>query len=284
MFGAVLARWLDKRWAAMGEPDGFTVVEVGAGPGTLARAVLAAQPACLATGRYVTVEVSAAQRALHPDGVDALAEMPAGPLVGAVVANELLDNLPFGVLAADGESWRPVQVTVEGDEFFEVLGDPVNPPVALPPVAGQRIPTQAAAAQWVAGAWASLAPGSSLLVVDYCATTAQMAQKSSWLRTYRNHQHGGSPLDYLGSQDITTEVAVDQLPGQPEVGTQLDWLQANGIDDLVAEGRRIWEQRAGVADLVALKARSRVSEAEALLAPDGLGAFQPLTWTPPQSP
>ncbi|HQV56377.1 MAG TPA: hypothetical protein PKV27_00085, partial [Ilumatobacteraceae bacterium] len=37
LFGAVLARALDAWWADLGSPDDFTVVEVGAGPGTLAR-------------------------------------------------------------------------------------------------------------------------------------------------------------------------------------------------------------------------------------------------------
>jgi hypothetical protein len=46
----------------------------------------------------------------------------------------------------------------------------------------------------------------------------------------------------------------------------------------VEEGRRIWHERAHLGDLTAIKARSRVREAEALLDPDGLGAFQVLEW------
>src|SRR6478752_6597170 len=55
LFGAVLARAIDGWWRQLGEPDDFTLVEVGAGPGTLARAILAAEPAC--APRYVTVEL-----------------------------------------------------------------------------------------------------------------------------------------------------------------------------------------------------------------------------------
>jgi SAM-dependent MidA family methyltransferase len=46
LFGAVLARALDHRWVELGRPDPFTVVDVGAGPGTLARGIVAAGPQC----------------------------------------------------------------------------------------------------------------------------------------------------------------------------------------------------------------------------------------------
>ncbi len=69
MFGAVLARALDAWWDDLGRPDPYVVVEAGAGPGTLARSVLAAQPRCGPALRYVLVERSAAQRARHGDGL-----------------------------------------------------------------------------------------------------------------------------------------------------------------------------------------------------------------------
>jgi len=100
LFGAVVARALDAWWRAAGEPPRCTVVDAGAGPGTLARAIRAAAPACGPALRYVLVERSAAQRALHDplvaDGRGAVrsqAELPdevEGPC--AVLANELLDN------------------------------------------------------------------------------------------------------------------------------------------------------------------------------------------------
>jgi hypothetical protein len=61
--------------------------------------------------------------------------------------------------------------------------------------------------------------------------------------------------------------------------TQADALRAWGIDDLVADGRRIWNERAHVGDLAAMRARSRVREADALLDPEGLGGFMMLRWS-----
>src|SRR3954454_18715805 len=63
LFGAVVARALDRWWREQGEPDPFVVIEAGAGVGTLAVSVLAAEPACTSALRYVLVERSQALRA-----------------------------------------------------------------------------------------------------------------------------------------------------------------------------------------------------------------------------
>jgi hypothetical protein len=59
---------------------------------------------------------------------------------------------------------------------------------------------------------------------------------------------------------------------------QADWLRRWGVDDLVEEARAAWRAAAHAPDLAALAARSRVTEAGALLDPAGLGAFRVLAW------
>ena len=59
---------------------------------------------------------------------------------------------------------------------------------------------------------------------------------------------------------------------------QATFLGQYGIDHLVEEGRQVWKEQAGLGDLEALRARSRVVEAEALLDIDGLGGFTVLEW------
>ena len=105
LFGAVVARFLDDEWHRIGRPDPFVVVDAGAGPGTLARSVLAAAPACSTAMRYVAVDVSESQRAQHPDGAESMASLPEGPFDGVIIANELLDNLPFRLAVFD-DGWR----------------------------------------------------------------------------------------------------------------------------------------------------------------------------------
>lgn len=282
LYGAVLARLIDAEWERLGQPADFAVYDVGAGPGTLARAVLAARPAT----RYVCVEVSAAQRGAHPDGVESAASLPDGPLTGVVLANELLDNLPFRLAVWDG-AWREAWVLESDGRALEVLRPFPDMPPHLPrsgvPL-GARAPVQDAAAAWVADVRRRLAAG-RLVVVDYCSpTTAGLALRPwrEWLRTYRGHARGGHYLADVGEQDVTAEVAVDQLvavAGTPDaVRSQAQFLAYWGIEDLVDEGRRIWVERAHAPDLAAMAARSRVREAEALTDPHGLGGFTVLEW------
>ena len=89
-------------WKELGSPSRFDVVECGAGPGTLARSILAAQPECATAMHYVAVEISASQRALHPQSVESRETMPDGSITGVILANELLDNLPFRLFVFDG--------------------------------------------------------------------------------------------------------------------------------------------------------------------------------------
>ena len=283
LFGVVIARALDDVWRRLGEPDGFTVVDAGAGPGTLARSVLAAAPRCLERGRFVAVEVSASQRALHPDGVESTATMPDRVEAGVIIANELLDNLPFQMWVHD-DRWRPARVALDGARCVEVLGnDP--PPDVLPAGArlGDRAPVQTAAAEWLAGALGSLGRG-AVWVFDYVsATTAEVTRMPwrEWLRTYRGHERGGHWLVAVGEQDITTQVCLDQLAAVREpdvVRTQAQFLRLWGIEELVEEGKRVWRENAAAPGLEALRMRSRVSESEALLDPVGLGGFLAVEW------
>ena len=285
LFGAVVARFLDAEWRRMGEPSEFTVVDAGAGPGGLARSVLGAAPACARAMRYVAVDVSDAQREQHPAEVESVATLPDGPFDGVIIANELLDNLPFRLAVFD-DGWREAFVVeLPGGRLVEELSAPFDPvPPMLPHTAplGARAPLQDAAGAWVDDARARLRSG-TLVAIDYCsATTAGLAIRPwrEWLRTFRQHERGGHYLADAGRQDITTEVAIDQLPEPDAVRSQSQWLQFHGIDELVGEGRRYWQEHASAPDLAAMKMRSRISESEALLDPTGLGGFTVLEWRP----
>lgn len=286
LFGAVVARWLDHEWQRLGRPDRFRVLDVGAGPGTLARTVLAASPQCLTALDYVAIEVSASQRAQHPHEITSLEHLPSDRCEGVVLANELVDNVPFRLAVFDGQ-WREAYVTRQGDRVVEILGPLPDPPssvLAVTPRHGARMPIHQRAVELLMQS-RDLLPRGRLAVIDYAvATTAHLALRPwrEWLRTYRGHERGRHYLVDLGEQDITTEVALDQLCvglGEPSVvRSQAQWLQRWGVDELVDEGRRFWTEHAARPTLEAMRMRSRISEAEALLDPSGLGSFLVAEW------
>ena len=309
LFGACVARALDAWWQGLGAPDPFLVIEAGAGNGRLARDVLRAEPECIGALRYVLVErspelraeqrerlaIEPADEALGPfvrqRGEEAATpEQNAGPVVAAlddlpavsvdgvvILANELLDNLPFGIAEWDGARWHEVRISFDGDTFRELLVPMELGAPALSVPAGTRVPIPRGIADWFRTCDEIVRRG-MVVVIDYTADAAELHDRQ-WLRTYRAHERGGRPEDAPGTQDITADVVVEQLAAASPFTlassrTQADWLRELGIDQLVEDGRRAWDEGAARGDLTALAGRSRINEAAALTDPAGLGAHR----------
>jgi SAM-dependent MidA family methyltransferase len=246
--------------------------------------VLAAAPQW--RNHYAAVEVSETQRRQHPAGVLSVPDL-AGASTGAavsgvVIANELLDNLPFRLAVFDG-GWREVVVALgRGSELVEstVAMDVASDWLPARAAHGTRVPIQDQAAAWVGAARGVLRQGTVMAFDYFTPNTAELARQPwrDWLRTFRAHARGEHYLRYPGEQDITTQVCIDQLPAPLLVESQIDFLRRCGIEELVDIGRRAWAAAASRPDVEALTMRSRVSEAEALLDPRGLGLFRALSW------
>jgi len=249
IFGAALARQLEEVWDRLGRPDPFTLVEYGAGAGTLALAILAGlredrsplaealvyAPIELNTHRRAELEERTASAGLPlvapPTGAARRAGVapPAGaaPVAGAVVANEFLDALP--VHAVEIRDGRPrevhVGVTARG-AFTELLLPPSTPAIAarLDALAaagvtlaeGQRAELCLAIEGWVADVAATLSAG-IVLVIDYGAPAPELygpRRRGGTLMTYRDHAADGSPdAPYrdIGERDITAHVDTTTL-------------------------------------------------------------------------
>ena len=215
-------------------------------------------------------------------------------VAGVVLANELLDNLPFRVVERTADGWSEVRVGVSGDTFEEDLV-PAAPDLAAEAdhvasgdvPAGTRLPVPTGAHDWLQSC-AFVLQGGVLVVIDYLATAAELVERGEhgWLRTYRDHRRGASPLVGPGEQDITADVPLEYLVNAASGAgltlrrdcTQAEWLRELGIDELVADAREQWDARAHVGDLEAVRHRSRVTEAAALLDPSGLGAHRVLVF------
>ena len=99
VFGALISRQIAQMWRLMGEPEPFTLTEPGAGSGRLAADVVShlalEDPSFLSALRYMGVDLSEPTVAL-PESVSwrLPAVLPADPVTGCVLANELLDAMP----------------------------------------------------------------------------------------------------------------------------------------------------------------------------------------------
>ncbi|MDG2218500.1 MAG: SAM-dependent methyltransferase [Acidimicrobiales bacterium] len=286
LFGAVIARVIDGVWIAAGRPEEFRVVEYGAGPGTLCRAVLAAEPGCAVTGslEWVMVEVSVAQRADHPTGPNCRSVADDSEIDGAnfLLANEFFDNLPFDIVAHRAEGWVERRVALHDDVFVLVDGQTAAVPAGaegLPP--GAELPVHSHLAPWLVRTKARFAEA-PLLAFDYGATASEVAGRGvGWLRAFRSHGSDTAWLATPGLYDITTDVVLEQVDAAlsiSHVETQSEFLRRHGIEDLVEEGKQVWAGSGHIADLAAVKARSRIREAESLLDPAGMGGFLALYW------
>jgi SAM-dependent MidA family methyltransferase len=107
---------------ALGRPEPFDLVDVGAGDGRLAAQLLASAPAGLAERlRVVAVD-------LRPRPADLPAEVgwtssPPDRLTGLVMAHELLDNIVVDVVERSDGLLRQVEVDASGEES---LGPPAT--------------------------------------------------------------------------------------------------------------------------------------------------------------
>ena len=274
LFGEVLANALDHWWDQLGRPDPYKVIDLGTGPGTLTK-VLAKADGRSAAARHV---VGIDRATPMVTGTNEIAATGADFDGAVVIANELMDNVPFRIVERSAaEQWNEVYVDSTSGQPVEVMVPLANGPTGLDISPGQRAPLLQRAHDWVSS---TLGRGVSVLVTfDYgTASSSELASRGGWLRTYRRHERHDDPYFQPGLWDITTDIAIDQLPPPAEVTTQAEFLNRWGAQEMVAEGRAYWEAHAAAPDLRALKMRSRISEYSALTDPCGLGAWFAATW------
>lgn len=220
-FGRLVGRRVRQAAAELGDPAGYTVVEMGAGSGALAAGILAewTAPSPL---RYRIVEPYPVWRArqearLAPwrgqvewaNSLDACI-----PFTGLFLANELLDAFPVHRVVRRGAALRELYVTLAGDRLVEVGGEPSSPALAayfaalgLEPAADAPVEVCLGLRPWVAAVSRRLARG-SLLVLDYGATAEELygsPRPGGTLRAYRGHA-SVNPLAAPGRQDLTADV------------------------------------------------------------------------------
>ncbi len=285
-FGALLARQLAEVWEVLERPSPFTVAEVGAGDGTLARQILreAATVEPLRDAlRYVAVERgSGAMAALRAAGIETRGSLrEAGP-AHCVVANELLDNLPFHRLRRRDGRVIEVMVGADGDRLVEVEAEPTEAALdalRTPLPEGQERPVSPAALAFVAEIAAAVPRGYAFLF-DYGFAAGEDPSEA---QAYLEHRVTGDLLADPGSRDLTAAVDLAALASEAARLGLTVWGPVRQREALLALGIRLWirgvrrwqtEAEARGADRQAARLFAERSRASILIDEDKLGRLR----------
>ena len=268
VFGAMLGTAVAELFAILGEPEPIRITEVGAGDGTLAKQVIGALAERDVDYEAIDVSPGARSALAAIDGVRAGATLSDAPHV--VIANELLDNLPFRRVRGD----REARVGVDGDRFVEIeaaWGDDPHPSddAAVVPVGAFAFIDRLAS---------SLDRGYALLI-DY----GDVGTPGGDIHGYRNHRVVEDVLADPGSTDITAGVDFALIANHasqrglvvfPTV-TQHDALIALGFEEwLRGELERQTSQLDAREGLEAVRTWSGRSRATLLVDPSALGRLR----------
>lgn len=292
LFGTTLTRAAEAERHRVGGP--FTVVEAGAGSGSLLQPLVESMEP--PPDRVIAVEVSpAAQRALieRVPGVEVVESFDAvpGEVLGVILANELLDNLPAALAVRHGRSWRERAVGSRAGALAWVEVEARDEVARWASTHGGRVPeggqveVQLEAGRWLVEALRRLRSG-GVIVIDYGDTAEGLEHRrpEGTVRTYRDHHLGPDPLTDPGSTDVTMDVNFTALASvaaehgaDVELWRQDEYLVRWGLLDRIEVLRR-QELEAAAAGTVMerLRRRNLVTGAETLLHPRGLGDFRVL--------
>jgi SAM-dependent MidA family methyltransferase len=242
--GTLFARTLARQLRALG----FTrILEVGAGSGALAEALLAEAPF-----EYSILETSPSLRAAQQQRLRGRAQwldaLPRG-FRGVLIANEVLDAMPVHAVA-----WREAGIMERGvglrDGSLEWVEWPVSGPLAqqaeaieVPRPYESEIGLVAQA--WVRGLGEVLAEGVALLV-DYGFPRHEYyhpQRATGTLMCHHRHQAHAEVLARPGLEDITAHVDFSAMADAAREGglevlgyvTQAQFLVNCGITDVLGE-------------------------------------------------
>ncbi|HTN44378.1 MAG TPA: SAM-dependent methyltransferase [Nitrospiria bacterium] len=263
IFGRLLAKQIRQMETLLPGPGPFTILEMGAGKGLLARDILAGlktdAPEDFRRFRYAVIErspaMAARQKALLAFSDLAspvrwysdIEEVQAGgSLVGCVLSNELVDAFPVHRVVATKDGLDEIYVDVDGDRFVETREVPSTPDLEayfkrlkIRLAEGQRAEVNLEAARWIREVGKALDLG-FVITIDYGYPASELFaphRKKGSLLCYYRHTVNDDPYARIGEQDITAHVDFTGLArAGAEAGlsvtgftNQLNFLMSLGI-------------------------------------------------------
>ena len=237
VFAELIGRQIAQAAEAMSLQGDFTIVEMGAGKGLLARHLLDSyrreNPAFLSRVRYILVERSPAMVAAQQDRLRPLLDagvsitwipdlraFPAESVTGLILSNELVDAFPVHRVVMRPLGLREIYVGWDGSRFIEIEAPPVSSALAtyferigVALEVGQRAEVNLPALDWMRQAGTVLRQG-LVLTIDYGHTAADLyaaSRKAGTLLCYHQHHVSESPYVRVGRQDMTAHVDFTSL-------------------------------------------------------------------------
>lgn len=261
-FGQLLARLFGAMETRI---PGFTLVELGAGTGDLARQILETRSFPYRILERSPTLRSRQREALEGFDVEWIDSLP-DRVSGCVFSNEFFDALPVRRFVRRGGVVRELYV---GAGLREVEGDP-SPSVDLPLLGeGRAADVSDRAAEWVREIGRKLASGYHL-AIDYGYLREDFfRQEHGTLMCYRRHMADEDPYEHPGEKDMTAHVNFSDLTdagcevGLDRVGfrSQKDFLIDLGLLEIL-------EPLAGASDPGSIR---RLQALKSLILPPMLG-------------
>ena len=309
-FGELMAAQFADMWEALGEPDEFTVMEMGAGQGLVAVDAIAHLKThysnCFKCLNYIIVEKSPALKAEQQKRLNhwqeqglsitwqTLNHVEPSSITGCVFSNELGDAFPVHWIELREGRLREVWVTYEKEKFcaipedlsthqieqyFETIGISFDTNYTD----GYRTEVNLAALNWLLQVESKLARG-YILTIDYGYTAERYysaARREGTLQCYYRHSHHSAPFIHIGEQDITAHVDFTALEKQGDaLGLQKMgftqqglFLMALGLGDRLQQLSHPidpYQQATGQYILIMMMRREALQQ---LISPMGLGNF-----------
>ena len=262
IFGWLLANQLDEIKRTMGNPDEFTILEIGAGRGYLAAGILDFVQKNLkwkGKWKYIIVERNPHKlqdQQQHLEGYqslviwkNSLAEV--GQFCGCVIANELLDAFPVHIVIMQ-DQFQEIYLQAVKKGFSEIVGNLSSPELSeyirkynLPEKRGYRTEINLRIKDYLKDINTILSEG-FVISIDYGYSSWEYyaeERNRGTLLCYHKHKINENPYMNIGFQDITAHVNFSSLKdwgndqGFKTIGycSQGTFLASLGIEEIISK-------------------------------------------------
>jgi len=265
VFGEIILKQIIEMWNISGGGN-FTIVEMGAGDGTLCLDVLnfakREYPDFFNNLKYIIIEESEYMKGLqkerlHNAGLlnhnilwtDYSDRLFITGVNGCFLSNELIDAFPVHIIEKRGGELKEVFVSYKDNSFIEVLDSLSTPELIryfIPGIVledGQRAEVNLKALEWMRWVARSIRKGFAI-TIDYGYPAEELYashRKSGTLLCYYKHRVIENPYINIGEQDITSHVdfstliKVGEEEGMMTLGLtdQMHFLFGLGIGEII---------------------------------------------------